>query len=748
MRIRTLLLALLLLLSSVAAEAKMLLTGTSDLVQVITASGVSTIYVHASWADMTTTALTPGRTNTQITTATTTTVIGSPAASTQRQVKILTIRNSHASSSNAITIQHTDGTTIAEVLKYTLLAGETIQYTDDDGFRVIDASGQVKSLIAATSLPLPTGASTWALEGGGWPAALGAGGGLKVDGSGTALPVSGTVTVTDGAGALNVICDSGCAGGTQYAVDTALGATPTGTLAVGIRDDALSTLTPVEGDAIGLRVNARGALWVDLETRLDSTNDSITAVGAAASGAAKSGNPVQTRGVYNSTQPTVTTGQAVENQATARGALIVAPGVDNFATQATLAAETTKVIGTVNVAAGQTIATTNAGTFATQATLAAETTKVIGTVNISSGQTVTVTDGAGALNVICDSGCSGGTQYTEDAAAAADPIGNALIVVRNDARSGSLTTTDGDNVAIRGTNSGEMYVKHVDSIPVTGTFWQGTQPVSIASVPSHDVTNAGTFAVQATLAAETTKVIGTVNVAAGQTIAATNAGTFATQAAQSGTWTVQPGNTANTTAWLVTGTGGTFPVTGTFWQATQPVSIATAPVLVAGSAIIGKVGIDQTTPGTTNRVDVGTFPDNEPFNIAQVGGSAVVADPCMREARIPISISQTGNTQLATGTASERIFICSFHIITATAQNIALVSGTGTVCATSPSGVLGFGGATAATGWNFAANGGIQMGHSNWSYGKTDTDADNICLFQSGAGQLSGGLTYVSAADF
>lgn len=39
---------------------------------------------------------------------------------------------------------------------------------------------------------------------------------------------------------------------------------------------------------------------------------------------------------------------------------------------------------------------------------------------------------------------------------------------------------------------------------------------------------------------------------------------------------------------------------------TQPVSIATAPVLVAGSAVIGKVGIDQTTPGTTNKVDIGT----------------------------------------------------------------------------------------------------------------------------------------------
>jgi hypothetical protein len=47
---------------------------------------------------------------------------------------------------------------------------------------------------------------------------------------------------------------------------------------------------------------------------------------------------------------------------------------------------------------------------------------------------------------------------------------------------------------------------------------------------------------------------------------------FGLPVAQQGTWTVQPGNTANTTAWLVTGTGGTFPVTGTFWQATQPVS--------------------------------------------------------------------------------------------------------------------------------------------------------------------------------
>jgi hypothetical protein len=55
----------------------------------------------------------------------------------------------------------------------------------------------------------------------------------------------------------------------------------------------------------------------------------LTGVGGmAASGAAKVGNPVQQGGVFNTTQPTVTTGQAVEAQMTARGAQIVATGLE------------------------------------------------------------------------------------------------------------------------------------------------------------------------------------------------------------------------------------------------------------------------------------------------------------------------------------------------------------------------------------------------------------------------------------
>lgn len=55
-----------------------------------------------------------------------------------------------------------------------------------------------------------------------------------------------------------------------------------------------------------------------------------TIQGDSASGASKAGNPVQIGGVFNTTQPTVTTGQTVEAQSTARGALIVSTGVDTF----------------------------------------------------------------------------------------------------------------------------------------------------------------------------------------------------------------------------------------------------------------------------------------------------------------------------------------------------------------------------------------------------------------------------------
>jgi hypothetical protein len=53
-------------------------------------------------------------------------------------------------------------------------------------------------------------------------------------------------------------------GGTQYAVDDAAGATDIGTVSLVVRDDALTTLTPADGDYTTLRVDSTGALWVNI----------------------------------------------------------------------------------------------------------------------------------------------------------------------------------------------------------------------------------------------------------------------------------------------------------------------------------------------------------------------------------------------------------------------------------------------------------------------------------------------------
>ena len=118
-----------------------------------------------------------------------------------------------------------------------------------------------------------------------------------------------------------------------------------------------------------------------------------------------------------------------------------------------------------------------------------------------------------------------------------------------------------------------------------GVFVYAQNPVSIAQVGTTAVTTtvpvSGTVtAVQATGSnlhvqvdtAPTTTVTGTVTANAGSgNFTVVNGGTFAVQAAQSGTWTVQPGNTANTTAWKVDGSAVTQPVS---LAGTQAVNVA------------------------------------------------------------------------------------------------------------------------------------------------------------------------------
>ena len=118
-------------------------------------------------------------------------------------------------------------------------------------------------------------------------------------------------------------------------------------------------------------------------------------------------------------------------------------------------------------------------------------------------------------------------------------------------------------------------------------------------------------------------------------------------------------------------------------------------------------------------------------------------DPCKAQAKSYASINQTANAQLVAGTVSKKVYVCSIHVVVAAAMDVAVVEGTGAVCGTGATGVGGFGGATAATGWNFAANGGIALGNGDSSLGAEVNSGDNLCIFNSGLGQVSGGISYV-----
>jgi hypothetical protein len=118
----------------------LLLTSTSDLVRVVT-SAAGDIQVHASYVDVSGATIMPLRTNALIATATTTTIVASPAASTQRNVKGLYITNNSTSISQNIAVTHTDGTNVVELMQFVLLPGENMGYREDGSWVHRDANG-------------------------------------------------------------------------------------------------------------------------------------------------------------------------------------------------------------------------------------------------------------------------------------------------------------------------------------------------------------------------------------------------------------------------------------------------------------------------------------------------------------------------------------------------------------------------------------------------------------------------------
>ena len=95
----------------------------------------------------------------------------------------------------------------------------------------------------------------------------------------------------------------------------------------------------------------------------------------------------------------------------------------------------------------------------------------LGTAGTASSDVITVQGIASGtnLNVNCQVGCSGGVSYTEDAAAASDPAGIAIISRRRDTMSTSEVSADGDNIALISTNKGELRINDNSLNTVVGT---------------------------------------------------------------------------------------------------------------------------------------------------------------------------------------------------------------------------------------------------------------------------------------
>lgn len=122
-------------------------------------------------------------------------------------------------------------------------------------------------------------------------------------------------------------------------------------------------------------------------------------------------------------------------------------------------------------------------------------------------------------------------------------------------------------------------------------------------------------------------------------------------------------------------------------------------------------------------------------------------DPCgsstTTKVSIPISISTATTTEIIDASASNKAYICSIVLYTDAANDVGIVEDANNTCASPDAGI--FGGTSAATGFNFAANQGFVAAGGNGTVTKTQSTNVNVCIITSAATQLNGAITYALA---
>ncbi len=271
--------------------------------------------------------------------------------------------------------------------------------------------------------------------------------------------------------------------------------------------------------------------------------------------------------------------------------------------------------------------------------------------SVTTGGVLNVGDGSGAFNVICDSGCSGGTQYAEDTATASDELLTMAGVVRDDTPA-SLVGADLDRTVLQVDGTGRLWVNGSGvTQPVSGTVTvtDGAGALNVIVDSGSITANAGTNLNTSALSLEATQAdVRTSVQLIDDTIFTDDSSTHSTGTTKGvGIMaTATPTDTAvnaNDIGMLA------MSVNRELLTSTAITSIA------AGDNNIGNVDI-VTLPSVT----IGTFPDNEPINVAQMNGVAVTMNNGAAGTgvqRVTLASDSTGNiatigTSVTPGTAA------------------------------------------------------------------------------------------------
>lgn len=236
------------------------------------------------------------------------------------------------------------------------------------------------------------------------------------------------------------------------AIDSAAGSTDTGVAILGIRDDALSTLTPVEGDYVPTRLDSTGALWVRVTNGLASIAEDTAAVGG------EDGIPVLAVRRDSASSGVGADGDFANLSVDSTGALRVTGGGGGtqFAEDAVAASGD---LGNLLLAVRRDSASSGVSADGDYAAL-----------SVTSD---------GSLRV---SGSAGTTQYTEDAASAGAESLVLMGAVRRDTAASS-SGTDGDYSTINTDASGRVHV-NVGVLPALVAGTANIGDVDVLTLPA------------------------------------------------------------------------------------------------------------------------------------------------------------------------------------------------------------------------------------------------------------------------